>query len=155
MSAVWRTGSRVRRCLGVWGTADGRWVALVGPAECAGAAEQSATLTAAELIAAVTTAGGGAVEVLDPWSAPAVEPVLSMLETVHHPVTGPVRHVASPYRVDGVRPASTGPAPTFDQHTDEVLAELAGYGPDRLAALRRDEVIGGEMPPPASLGYRF
>ena len=42
---------------GVWGTADGRWVALVGPAECAGAAEQSATLTAAELIAAVTTAG--------------------------------------------------------------------------------------------------
>ncbi len=42
----------------------------------------------------------------------------------------------------------------FDQHTDEVLAELVGYGPERLAGLRQAEVIGGELPPPATLGYR-
>ncbi|MGF1600029.1 MAG: CoA transferase [Acidimicrobiales bacterium] len=43
----------------------------------------------------------------------------------------------------------------IDEHTDEVLSELAGYDPARLAALRSAEVIGGELPPPASLGYRF
>jgi crotonobetainyl-CoA:carnitine CoA-transferase CaiB-like acyl-CoA transferase len=33
-------------------------------------------------------------------------------------------------------PARVGPVPTPGQHTDEVLGELLGYGPDTLAALR-------------------
>ena len=140
---------------GVHATSDDRWVATAGGDAVAAVTASSARSTAAELIAAVEAAGGAAVEILDPWSAPEVEPVLGQLETVDHPVTGPTRHLASPFRLDGRRPPSTGPAPLFDQHTDEVLTELAGYDADRLATLRQAEVIGGELPDPASLGYRF
>jgi crotonobetainyl-CoA:carnitine CoA-transferase CaiB-like acyl-CoA transferase len=139
----------------VFDTADGGWVAVVGPAQCRSIVDRSGELSTAEVVAAVADGGGQAVEILDPWTAPAAEPLASMLETVDHPVTGPVRHIASPYVVDGVRPASVGPAPLFDQHTDEVIARLAGYGPERLAQLRADEVIGGELPTPESMGYRF
>ncbi len=144
----------------VFGTSDQRWVAVVGDAGCADIVARAAELSAAELLEQLRAAGSGGVkvvatEVLDPWTAPSQEPVASMLETVDHPITGPVRHVASPYLVDGVRPASDGPAPTFDQHTDEVIAQLAGYDEARLAQLRADEVIGGELPIPASMGYRF
>ena len=153
---VGRTGNRQPACptSGIFATADDRWVAVVGGEAIGGMVAQSAELSATELIAEVERAGGGAVEVLDPWSAPAVKPVAGMLETVDHPVTGPTRHLANPFRLDGRRPPSRGPAPLFDQHTDEVIAELAGYGPDRLAALREAEVIGGELPPPAEMGYR-
>ncbi|MDH3678679.1 MAG: CoA transferase [Acidimicrobiia bacterium] len=140
---------------GVVATADERWVAVVGPEVCRPIVDGAGTATADALMAAVDAAGGSACEVLDPWTAPAVDPVRSLLEVVDHPVTGPVRHVASPFRLDGSRPATRGPAPLFDQHTDEVLSELAGYDSRRLAALREDEVIGGELPPPATLGYRF
>lgn len=140
---------------GITGTADGRWVAVVGPEACRAILDRGATLGADELIDAIVSAGGSAVEVLDPWSAPAREPVASLLEVVDHPVTGPVRHVASPFLIDGARPASTSPAPLFDQHTDEVIAELTGYDAARIAALRAAETIGGELPTPASLGYRF
>ena len=176
---VGRTGNREpgAACSGVFATTDDRWVAVVGPvgvadalgiasSGCAsdsdaggargnGSGPPSLTMTALAAIDAASAAGGLAVEVLDPWTAAGTEPVASMLEEVDHPITGPVRHVAGPFRVDGVRPASTGPAPLFDQHTDEVVAELAGYGAARIAELRRSEVIGGELPPPATLGLRF
>ena len=140
---------------GIWATADGGWVAIVGPGDCAGLAEEAGRMTAAELVLAVEVAGGSAAQVLDPWTAPDSEPIHSMLETVDHAVTGPVRHVASPYRIDGVRPATRDGAPIFDQQTDQVLADVAGYEPARLAALREQEVIGGELPTPESMGYRF
>jgi crotonobetainyl-CoA:carnitine CoA-transferase CaiB-like acyl-CoA transferase len=155
---VGRVGNRQPGCAvsGMYLAADGRWVAAVGEGVTGDAVARvvaaAAEVTADELVDRVDRAGGTAVVVLDPWSAPAVEPVAGLLETVDHPVTGPVRHLASPMRLDGERRPSRGPAPLFDQHTDEVLAQLAGYGPDRLAALRADEVIGGELPPPADLG---
>lgn len=140
---------------GVVGTADDRWVAVIGPEACRQEFESAADRPARRLIEAVLALGGSAVEVLDPWTAPAVEPVADLLEVVDHPVTGPVRHVASPFRLDGVRPVSAGPAPLFDQHTDEVLTELAGYDRHELDRLRRAEVIGGELPTPASMGYHY
>ncbi len=146
---------------GIYPTGDDGWVAVVGGPACrplvaaAADAGADALIGPDALINAVEAAGGAAARVLDPWTAPGFEPIASMLETVDHPVTGPVRHVASPYVLDGSRPASKRPAPLFDQHTDEVLAELAGYGEVRLAELREREVIGGELPPPASLGIRF
>ncbi|MGH1491906.1 MAG: CoA transferase [Acidimicrobiales bacterium] len=140
---------------GIYGTADGRWVAVVGSANCAAIVDQAAELGAEELLSQLRAGGAVATEVLDPWTAADVEPVAGLLETVDHPITGPVRHIASPYLVDGGRPNSRGPAPMFDQHTDEVLAQLAGYDEARLAKLRAAEVIGGELPAPAELGYRF
>ena len=158
---VGRMGNREPGCAAgaMVSTADGQWVAVVGGAEVAALIparpDPTSGLAAEALVAAVEAAGGAAVVVLDPWTAPAVAPLAGLLESVEHPVTGTVRHVASPFLLDGVRPPSRGPAPLFDQHTDEVIAELAGYGPERLAALRAAEVIGGELPPPATLGYRF
>jgi crotonobetainyl-CoA:carnitine CoA-transferase CaiB-like acyl-CoA transferase len=35
------------------------------------------------------------------------------------------------------------PAPGRGEHTPEVLAEVAGYGPDQIAALVERGVIGG------------
>jgi crotonobetainyl-CoA:carnitine CoA-transferase CaiB-like acyl-CoA transferase len=140
---------------GMFATVDKCWVAVVGGQSCRAAVDAAGETSAAALIAAVRAAGGSATEVLDPWSAPASEPVASHLEVVDHPVTGPVRHIASPFLIDGTRPRSVGPAPRFDEHTDEVIADLAGYDEDRLAQLRAAEVIGGELPTPQSLGYRF
>ena len=140
---------------GIFGTADEQWVAVIGPEACVSIVAAAASTDASDLIDAIESNGGSAVLVLDPWTAPAVEPVAAMLETVDHPVTGPVRHVASPFLLDGKRPATTRPAPLFDEHTDEVIAEVAGYSADQLAALRAAGTIGGELPTPASLGYRF
>jgi len=159
---VGRTGNREPAAAGgpesvsgIVATGDDAWVAVVGGPACAEVVESAGDATAGELIAAVNAAGGAAALVTDPWTAPATEPVASMLESVTHPVTGPVRHVASPFVLDGWRPASAGPAPMFDQHTDDVLAELAGYDDAKLAELRAKEVIGGTLPPPAEIGLRF
>jgi crotonobetainyl-CoA:carnitine CoA-transferase CaiB-like acyl-CoA transferase len=66
---------------------------------------------------------------------------------------GAVTELRAPIVVDG-RPTTTRrPAPTYDQHTDEVLAEVAGYGPERLAALREAAVTGGLLPDPAEAGW--
>ncbi len=139
---------------GMFASADDRWVAAVGDQPVADVVARASELDADGLVAAVEAAGGSATVVLDPWSAPGVEPIAGLLETVDHPVTGPVRHVASPFLLDGERRPTRGPAPLFDQHTDEVLTELAGYDAERLAALRASEVIGGELPAPSELGYR-
>ncbi len=139
---------------GIFETKDG-WVAVVGPESCRAVVDAAGEQATADVIATIVDGGGSAVEVLDPWTAPQAEPVASMLETVEHPVTGSVRHVASPFLLDGRRPTTTGPAPLFDQHTDEVIAELAGYDESKLTELRQAEVIGGELPPPATIGLRF
>jgi crotonobetainyl-CoA:carnitine CoA-transferase CaiB-like acyl-CoA transferase len=139
---------------GIFPTGDERWVAVVGPSECAAAVAETDN-SAEAMVAAVRAAGGQAEETLDPWDAASQEPVVGLLEEMDHPVTGPVRHIASPYRIDGNRPAATGPAPRFDEHTDEVIAELTGYDRDRLDRLRTEGVIGGELPEPHTLGYTF
>ncbi len=65
-----------------------------------------------------------------------------MLELVDHPVAGKRAYLGIPVALDGEPLRADGPAPMFDQHTDEVLTEWLGYSPERLAALRGDEAIG-------------
>ncbi len=48
----------------------------------------------------------------------------------------------APYRLDGVPPPLTRPAPTLGEHNQEVLAAQAGLGPAKLARLERQGVIG-------------
>ncbi|MDV8070973.1 CoA transferase [Rhodococcus sp. IEGM 1366] len=50
-----------------------------------------------------------------------------------------------PVRVVGQQPpAASTPAPELGEHTDEVLSEVLGYGPDRIAALRKSGAFGPE-----------
>jgi crotonobetainyl-CoA:carnitine CoA-transferase CaiB-like acyl-CoA transferase len=58
-----------------------------------------------------------------------------------HPVLGKVRQVATPLRV-GPEAKPTRRAPFRGEHTDEVLAELCGYAPARIAALRATGAFG-------------
>lgn len=132
--------------------ADARWVAVVGDGPAGDAAHAHAGRPAAEIVAAVRAAGGAAEVVNEVLDAAADPRLADRFEVLDHPVAGPARHVRSPFVIDG-RPTTTRRrAPLFDEHTDEVLAELAGYGADRLAALRAAGVIGGTLPSPALFG---
>ena len=62
-----------------------------------------------------------------------------------HPRLGAVRQVASPLRLSGPEPP-VGPAPSRGEHTEPVLAELCGYGPERIRALAEAGAFGVESP---------
>lgn len=64
------------------------------------------------------------------------------VERVRHPVTGERAYLAVPVRVDGSPLATRRPAPRFDEHTDEVLAQWAGLGAAEIAELRRAQAVG-------------
>jgi crotonobetainyl-CoA:carnitine CoA-transferase CaiB-like acyl-CoA transferase len=65
--------------------------------------------------------------------------------TIEHPRWGGVRQVASPLRLSGDA-APLRRAPRRGEHTEDVLRDLCGYGPDRIAELRTAGVLG----PPAA-----
>lgn len=65
----------------------------------------------------------------------------TLFETRHHPVLGEVATPGLPYRLDGVDHWITAPAPTFGQHTRELLAEVAGLDDTALDALEAAGVI--------------
>ncbi len=109
----------------------------------------------ADLNTALRLAGVRTQVCLDPWTAPEYRPLADHLDVVEHPVTGHRRHIASPFTLDGVRASQAGPSPLFDQHTDEVFAEVAGLSADKIANLRANGHIGGELPPPAELGFVY
>ena len=62
-----------------------------------------------------------------------------MIVEVEHPEWGTLRQTASPYRVGADLDHQPGPALGAD--TDAVLAELCGYTPDEIAALRSSGAI--------------
>ncbi len=131
--------------------ADGRWVAVVGPAALEPVVAASAGRPWEDVVSAVRAAGGAAEvvnEVLDTVADPRLT---DRFEVVDHPVTGPVRQLRSPFVVDGRVTTTRRRAPLFDEHTDEVLG-AAGCDAARLAALRAAGVIGGVLPSPESLG---
>jgi crotonobetainyl-CoA:carnitine CoA-transferase CaiB-like acyl-CoA transferase len=63
-----------------------------------------------------------------------------MVLEAEHPGHGPVRMTGFPVKLDGTPARLRRPAPRLGEHTDEVLAE-AGYGPERIRALRKAGVI--------------
>lgn len=62
-------------------------------------------------------------------------------QVLDHPATGPVAIPTQPFRISGVDEWVTSAAPTFGQHTDEILNELLGLEPDELARLHDDDTI--------------
>ncbi len=138
--------------------ADG-WVAVVAvdrPTPAAEAVLATALRQRAhDVVTALRNLGIGAEVCLDPWTAPEEPRVASRLDIVDHPVTGPMRHLASPFTVDGIRPSPRGPAPLFDQHTDDVLTRIGGLSPVQVEELRSVGAVGGVLPPPAELGFVY
>lgn len=61
--------------------------------------------------------------------------------SLDHPLVGPYRTVAPPVRMSASPVAIPRPAPTLDEHTDEVLRE-AGYSDAEIEALRGAKVVG-------------
>ena len=113
------------------------------------------TRTRADLHTVLRVAGARTEFCWDPWTAPHHRPLAEYIDVVEHPVTGLRRHIASPFTLDGIRPTPAGSAPLFDQHTDEVFTEVAGLSADKIADLRTNGHIGGELPPPAELGFVY
>jgi crotonobetainyl-CoA:carnitine CoA-transferase CaiB-like acyl-CoA transferase len=56
-------------------------------------------------------------------------------------VTGPTPVPTQPFRLDAVEHWVRTPAPTFGQHTDEVLRDLLGLTDDQLARLHDEGTI--------------
>jgi crotonobetainyl-CoA:carnitine CoA-transferase CaiB-like acyl-CoA transferase len=132
--------------------AGDRWVAIVGPEAVAAAASAVQGYPWQEVVAAVRQAGGRAEVVNDVLDAADDPRLTERFEVVTHPVGGPARQLRSPFVVDG-RPTTTRrPAPRFDEHTDEVLAELAGCRAGDLQSLRDAKVIGGALAAPSAYG---
>jgi crotonobetainyl-CoA:carnitine CoA-transferase CaiB-like acyl-CoA transferase len=62
---------------------------------------------------------------------------------MHHPLAGdaPVPLIASPMKMSATPPSYGHPPPLLGEHSDQVLQELLGLGPEELAALREGGVI--------------
>jgi crotonobetainyl-CoA:carnitine CoA-transferase CaiB-like acyl-CoA transferase len=64
-----------------------------------------------------------------------------MIIEVKHPELGTLREVASPVKTPGAITAPA-PGPKLGQHTDEILRDLLGYDPARIASLRASGAFG-------------
>jgi crotonobetainyl-CoA:carnitine CoA-transferase CaiB-like acyl-CoA transferase len=60
-----------------------------------------------------------------------------------HPLAGRLDYTGLPWLIDGQRNGPSGYAPLFGQDTEAVLSEV-GIGPDEIAKLTADGVIGGK-----------
>jgi crotonobetainyl-CoA:carnitine CoA-transferase CaiB-like acyl-CoA transferase len=136
-----------------------QWVAVVATGTAAGPVTQllngSSEMSAHDFVNQVQAVGGKAEVCWDPWTAPSERRVAPLLDVVDHPITGPMRHIASPFTLDGRRPKPIGHAPLFDQDTDEILTTIAGLDQERIVRLRGEGHIGGELPPPSELGFVY
>lgn len=64
-----------------------------------------------------------------------------MVVQAPHPTLGPLPTIGTPIKLDGALGLDVRSAPRLGQHTEEILLGIAGYSPERLAALRGDRVI--------------
>jgi crotonobetainyl-CoA:carnitine CoA-transferase CaiB-like acyl-CoA transferase len=59
---------------------------------------------------------------------------LGMVQTVEHPVVGPLKQVGFPVSYGGTRPTVRSAPPLLGEHTEEVLREI-GYTPEQISRL--------------------
>ncbi len=64
----------------------------------------------------------------------------NMRVTSNHPTIGPLEMLGNPIKVAHTEETFT-PPPLLSQHTTEILSELLGYSPEKIAALHKTEVI--------------
>jgi formyl-CoA transferase len=58
-----------------------------------------------------------------------------------HPTGGDVKLVGSPIKMSATPPQYDRPPPLLGQHTEEVLRDVLGHDPERIAALRKNGVV--------------
>ena len=129
---------------GLFPTKDGEWVAVASEADLSRELAAPESRTAGELVAALQRVGGRAERVANFAAAAEDARMRPFLEPVEHPVTGTVTSVRVPLRANGALPDTLRPAPTFDQHSDEVLRDWIACREERVAALRASGVVGGQ-----------
>ncbi|NUS95372.1 MAG: CoA transferase [Nocardia sp.] len=98
-----------------------------------------------EIVSRLWTAGIPVAEVLQPHRQGEIPQLQhrNFFEEVPHPVNPAARHSTVPARFSaGPGSYHRSPAPLLGQDNHAVLAEL-GYSADEIAALERDEVVGG------------
>jgi crotonobetainyl-CoA:carnitine CoA-transferase CaiB-like acyl-CoA transferase len=64
-----------------------------------------------------------------------------MVDTWEHPLQQDLRLVASPMNLSATPVRTDLPPPLLGQHTDEVLAQVLGYEPGQIAALRQQGAL--------------
>ncbi len=64
----------------------------------------------------------------------------NMRITTEHPTIGPLEMLGNPIKVTDTEETIT-PPPLLGQHTEQVLSDLLGYSPEKIAALREAGVI--------------
>ncbi len=65
-----------------------------------------------------------------------------MIQTVEHPISGPVRFIARAIRFNDEAPAPSTAPPMLGQHTQEVLSEWLGWNNDRIEKSIVDGAFG-------------
>lgn len=60
---------------------------------------------------------------------------------IDHPEWGHVKQVGFPVSLSKTPLGFRSCAPTLDQHTDEVLSEICGFGGDEIDGMREREII--------------
>jgi formyl-CoA transferase len=73
-------------------------------------------------------------EIEDMFDHPQVQ-AEGMVHSFEHPVAGRYRGLSGAFKFGNAAPPTPRPAPTFGQHSDEVLA-IAGYSVDEITRLR-------------------
>jgi formyl-CoA transferase len=63
-----------------------------------------------------------------------------LVATLDHPLVGPYRTMKEPIKFTGTPGPAPTPAPTFGQHSDEILSGC-GYSAEEIAALRQRGVV--------------
>jgi crotonobetainyl-CoA:carnitine CoA-transferase CaiB-like acyl-CoA transferase len=64
-----------------------------------------------------------------------------MVHQWQHPLSGTLKLVGSPIKLSGTPVRTDLPPPLLGEHTEQVLQEVLGWQPERIAALRAKEVI--------------
>ena len=87
--------------------------------------------------------GNGAINTLaEVFADPQVQ-AREMVVEMDHPATGgrPAKLIASPIKLSGTPVTYRAAPPTLGQHTEEVLAERLGYGPEKIHDLRARGIV--------------
>lgn len=87
----------------------------------------------------------GAVRTLDEGLGSAEMAGRGTLSRIDHPTLGPVPNMAPPFRLTATPVVDPVAAPTVGQHTPEILTDVLGYDPDRIATLTEAGAFGAPV----------